>query len=271
MNFQNIFEKTFRHLHAEFKDQVVIDLPAGEGLTSKWLYEAGAKVYPFDLFPQFFKFNQLQCQACDLSEKIPLQDSFADVIISQEGIEHIPNQLNAFAEFSRVLKMNGRLILTSPNGSSLTSKISRLLNESEKYGRILPANLVDSIWFNSEQSDKMYFGHLFIPTVTELRVFARIMGLDLQKIYFSELKISNLFWFILLYPFILIFQLKNYLRNSRKNPGAAAEYKKVFLLSIHPAALLDGSLVLEFQKIQEPRQAQEKLRHTWSEIQKNRP
>lgn len=271
MDFQQIFEATLQPLAREMKGKVVVDLPAGQGRTTKWLQELGAQVLPFDLFPDFFKASGAVCRYCNLNEKIPLEADSADFIISQEGIEHVPNQVNAFQEFSRVLKSGGRLILTSPNGSNLTAKMSNLLNESEKYGRIMPANLVDSLWCNSAEQNKIYFGHLFIPNVTTLRVLAEVAGLELEKVHFSELKISNLFWFPFLYPLIFLSQLKNYFRNSRKKPGAKAEYKKAFWLSVNPKVLVDGSLVLQFTKVRTTQQAQVRLYEQWNHMQKNVP
>ncbi|MBL7672262.1 MAG: class I SAM-dependent methyltransferase [Bdellovibrionaceae bacterium] len=267
MNFQDIFEHTFRHLQTELKDKVVIDLPAGEGKTSAWLQGLGAKVIPLDLFPEFFKTQGLICLPCDLNENIPLDNDVADYVISQEGLEHVSDQSMALKEFSRILKLQGRLLLTCPNGSSLNAKISNLLAESERYARLMPPNMADSIWFNSQNAgSKLYYGHLFIPTASKIRVLAQIAGLELTKIHFSELKVSNFFWFILLYPLILLTQTANLLRNSAKKPAASAEYKKAFLLSINPKILLDGSLVLEFQKVSSSAASEKALHDQWQSL-----
>jgi SAM-dependent methyltransferase len=267
LNFQDIFEHTFRHLQTKLNGQVVIDIPAGEGKTSAWLHRHGAKVTPLDLFPEFFKVEGMTCQACDLNKSIPLADDLADYVISQEGIEHVSDQSMAFKEFSRILKPQGRLLLTCPNGSALTSKMSNLLGESERYARLMPPNLVDSIWFNSQTAgSKLYYGHLFIPTASKIRVLAQIAGLELAKIHFSELKVSNLIWFIFLYPFILLTQSANYLRNRIKKPAAAQEYKKALLLSINPKILLDGSLVLEFIKVRSSAASEKALHDQWQSL-----
>ncbi len=271
MSFQDIFERTFHAFEGKFKGATVVDVPAGEGNTTLWLQKCGANVIALDLFPEFFKAKGLQCQFCDLSDKIPLSDETADYLISQEGLEHIPNQVNAFKEFSRVLKLNGSLLLTCPNGSNLTSKVSHLIGETEKYGRTMSPNTVDSIWFNSAMQSQIYFGHLFIPTATRARVLGQVAGLDLVQVHFSEFKISCFLWFLLLYPFIFLLQLKSFIRNSRSNPDAKSEYKKAFLLSINPKVLIDGSMVLEFKKTRTIEEAHDLLRENWGRIQKNRP
>ena len=271
LSFQDIFERTFRSYEARFCGATVVDVPAGSGNTARWLSRCGATVIALDLFPDFFKAEGLQCNYCDLADRIPLPDETADFLVSQEGLEHIPNQINAFKEFSRVLKINGRLLLTCPNGSNLTAKVSHLLGESERYGRIMPPNSVDGIWCNSATEEKLYYGHLFIPTATKTRLFGQLAGLELVQVHFSEFKLSCFLWFLFLYPFILLSQLKNYLRNSRRNPAARTEYQKAFMLSINPKILLDGSMVLEFEKIMSSEHAQEVLRTNWGAIQKNKP
>ncbi|MAV90253.1 MAG: hypothetical protein CL676_02455 [Bdellovibrionaceae bacterium] len=270
-SFQDIFWKTLRPLSEDFKNKKVADVPAGKGQSSLKLKSLGAEVYPLDLVPDFFEAEGLECQFCDLNQQLPLDSNSMDVILSQEGIEHISDQNLAFKEFSRVLKKGGTLILSSPNGSSLKSRFSFLMGECEKSGKILPPNLFDSIWFNPGESSQVYFGHLFVPTVTKLRVLAEVNGLELKKVHFSHLKFSNLVLFVFLYPWMFLSQSLNYFKNVRKRPFLKSEYQKTFWLSVSPKVLLDGALVLEFQKVQEPEEAIRELNKRWSRWQKNQP
>lgn len=271
MTFQEIFIRTIRPLENDLKGKTVLDLPAGRGMTSMHLKNLGCEVFPMDLVPEFFEVRDLKCEPCDLNDKIPKPDSFADYVITQEGIEHISDQVHAFKEFSRVLKKDGRLLLTCPNGSSLKSRFSHFIGECEKSSKIMPPNLFDSIWFNSGDSKKIYFGHLFVPTISKLRVLAEVNGFELEKVFFSHLKFSNLVLFVLFYPFIFFSQWLNYLKNSKKRPLVKEEYKKAFYLSIHPKILLDGSLVVLFRKIKEPDQSVRDLNERWSKWQRNIP
>ena len=110
--------KKFLLAHAnEIKGKTVVDIPAGNGITSAIVKDLGANVLPFDLFTEYFKINELQCRRADIMQGIPLDDNIADWLICQEGIEHLPNQNKAFNEFNRVLKVGGKLIITTPNHS----------------------------------------------------------------------------------------------------------------------------------------------------------
>ena len=73
------------------------------------------EILTVSLVPDFFEAEGLECQFCDLNQQLPLDSNSMDVILSQEGIEHISDQNLAFKEFSRVLKKGGTLILSSPN------------------------------------------------------------------------------------------------------------------------------------------------------------
>jgi SAM-dependent methyltransferase len=261
MSFKKIFFNVLEQAVKAFPagKRVVIDLPAGNGETSRFLQAKGFEVHPFDLFPEFFTGDDLKSKFCDIVQGIPFADAGADLIVCQEGIEHFSDQMVAFREFSRVLKKNGKLILTTPNYSSLKSKVSYLLNESEKHSRIMPVNEFDSIWFNRNDNENQYYGHVFLIGITKLRLFGKLAGFKISKIHFSELKPSNLILFLIFYPFIVVTNLANYFRNVRKKPHAKATYIEMLKLNLNPKILLDGSLVVEFEKELELSEAKKAL------------
>lgn len=261
MTFKKIFSKTLNHiLHAQTEGKkIVVDLPAGSGETSAYLQEKGFQVLAFDLFPEFFKAPGVQCQFCDITQGIPVGDEAADLIVCQEGIEHFSDQVAAIKEFSRILKTGGTLVVTTPNYSSLKSKLSYLLNESEKYNRMMSLNEYDSIWYNRDNNENQYFGHMFLIGATKLRLLGKIAGFDIQKIHFSEFKISNLFLFVIFYPFILLSCLLSYFKNVRKKPHAKQAYLEILKLNLDPKILLDGSLIIEFKKSSSVREAKKAL------------
>ncbi len=137
------------NLRSELKNKVVLDIPAGNGATSEILLNMGAKVEPFDLFPEYFMLKTVECKRADISDKIPSDDHHADMIICQEGIEHFSDQLKAFKEFNRVLKDKGKLLITTPSYSSLSAKLSYLLFESETIKK-MPPNEIDDIWMSDK-------------------------------------------------------------------------------------------------------------------------
>lgn len=147
-------------LKTELKNKVIIDIPAGSGTTSKILFDMGAKVESFDLFPEYFIPENIKCKRADILEKIPLNDNYADMLICQEGIEHFSDQLKVFKECNRVLRNNGKLLITTPSYSNLSAKFNYLLFESEN-NKLMPPNEIDDIWMSDKAITMKFIMDIF--------------------------------------------------------------------------------------------------------------
>jgi len=234
--------------------KIVVDCPAGSGYSSKLLKESLANVEAYDLFPEFFKVEGVECKAADLESKLPINSSHADVVLFQEGIEHLSDQLHALQEMNRILKKGGSLLLTTPNYSNLRAKLSYFLNESEQY-KLMPPNQIESIWFSNNESgdNRFYFGHMFLIGIQRLRLLGLLSGLKIRKIHHTRINITSLVLLVLLYPLILLSTFRAYRRAIRKNKNVSRELRKKilkesFVLQINPKILIDGHLFVEFEK-----------------------
>jgi len=236
-----------------FAGKTFLDIPAGKGFTSGLLASIGAKVLPYDLFPEKFQAANIKCKHADLTQPLPLKDNSVDFVICQEGIEHLSDQLKVFNEFNRVLKTGGSLFLTTPNYSNLRSKMSYFLTESERFRTMMPPNEIDSVWGVSPDKDRVYLGHIFLMGIQKIRILGRLSGMNIQKIIPNRSKKTSLFLFLFTYPFILLVNFKIYLENiSKKSQYPKSELKKIyheiFSLNISPAILLHGHLFVELKK-----------------------
>jgi SAM-dependent methyltransferase len=238
----------------KFKNRVVIDFPAGNGVTSKIIGDIGGIALPFDLFPQYFKCDNMNCGYANINESIPVADKHADAVICQEGLEHFSDQLKALKEFNRVLKPGGTLIVTTPNYSDLESKLSYFLAENEKFNSGMPPNEIDSVWINPMKNDgEMYYGHIFLTGIQKLRILAKLSGFKIKKVHFTRVKYFALLLLIIFYPIILLTNAIMLFRNLRKKKEIDYEVKKkiymeVFRLSVNPKILIDFNLFVEFEK-----------------------
>lgn len=236
-----------------------LDFPCGNGETLSLLKDLGAKTYGADLFPELCRVDDVEVKNADLGKKFPFDDGSFDLAICQEGIEHIGNQNSVFDEFSRILKTDGKLILSTPNYSKIKSRLSYLLTESESYNRIMPPNEIESIWLNSKGDNRVYFGHVFLTGILRLRLFAKLSGFDLVKIHDTKVNHTSLLYFPLLYPFIFLSSLRTYLRFVRKK-GDKALGKEIFKYMISPKVLLENHLLLEFKKVESSDQAIQRIK-----------
>lgn len=246
-------KRFFWSIKSEMRDKIVIDIPAGNGVTTEILLELDAKVEPFDLFPEYFMLKNIECKRADIIEKIPVADNYADWVVCQEGIEHFSDQLKAFKEFNRILKMEGKLLITTPSYSNLSAKLSYLLFESETFKQ-MPPNEIDDIWMSDKAiTTELYHGHLFLIGVQKLRIFAKLAGFKIKEIRYIRLSKSSLLLFPFFYPFIFVSSYLRYFKNLRKHKEISLQAKKdIYLeqlkINVDPRTLLNHHTFIVFEK-----------------------
>jgi SAM-dependent methyltransferase len=244
------------YLHSikdELRGKIVLDMPAGNGVTSEVLMELGSKVEAFDLFPEYFLVRGIECKKADINQGLPLPDNYADYVICQEGIEHFNDQLKAFTEYGRVLKMGGKLIVTTPSYSNIAARISYVLFETEYFHKLMPPNEIDSVWFGDKTNKKIYYGHIFFLGMQKMRVLARVSGFKISKVIFMRINKTALFLFPFYYPFIFLSSYYTYFKAMRKNKSIDYEakkkvYKEQLQMNISPKILLDRHSFVVFEK-----------------------
>ena len=240
-------------IRAELKGKKILDIPAGNGVTTELLMEAGADVEAFDLFPEYFLLKGIECRRADITDRIPVPDGYADMVTCQEGIEHFPDQLKTFKELNRVLKMKGRLLLTTPSYSSLSAKLSYLLFESETH-KTMPPNEIDDIWMADKSvSSELYHGHIFMIGLQKLRILAKLSGFRIAEVRYMRLSKGSLVLFPFFYPLIWLSSWHRYFRNLKKHPGIPMQSKRdVYLeqlrINISPKNLLNKHTFVIFEK-----------------------
>ena len=237
-----------------FKNKIIVDLPAGNGITSRLIREIGAIPKPFDLFPEYFNVEELECKRAEIANGIPLDNSMADFIICQEGIEHFADQVRALKEFNRILKPNGTLLITTPNYSNLRAKVSYLLTESERFHSIMPPNEIDSIWMNNQElSREIYYGHIFLTGIQKLRVLAKISGFRIKQIYKTKTKTTSFFLYLQMFPLLYFSNLITYYKNIKKNAPIERKikkqiYREILNINLNFKVLTGSHLMIEFEK-----------------------
>ena len=247
-----------------WKGKKVLDCPAGDGRTSYILKKLGADVVSGDLFPAYFKLNDHKCIEINLNKPLPFEENHFDFIVSEEGIEHLQDQLSVLQEFSRVLKPGGQVLITTPSVSHLRAKLSHLLNESDYYKRSAPSE-IDGVWFSGNRTDEFYFGHVFLINLQKLRTLALFSGLEIKTLFSSQWGSTSILLFPLFYPFILLANLIPFLSYSKKLKNISPEAKKrtmwqQFKMNCSPKVLLSKHTMVLFQKVRNKEQTLTYLR-----------
>jgi SAM-dependent methyltransferase len=225
--------------------KIVCDLSAGRGYIANLFEQAGADVKAFDLFPDQNRFVKSIVQRIDLQQRFPIEDASIDVAICCETIEHLPNQYFLFQEVARILKPGGIFILTTPNSSSLRSRFSQFMMESEHYGAPAPNEL--NAFTTWEGSKDGYFSKLFISGVLRLRTLAAINQLTLKKVHptiRSSTSVFLLFW----YPVLYYVNWKAMKKQIKQDAAHAHTYRSIFKLNTSMDVPLGKHLIMEFEK-----------------------
>jgi SAM-dependent methyltransferase len=106
--------------------QRALNSGAGRGGMSLLLQQRGIDVTSVDLHPEHFAAPGLTCQRQDLLRPLDFADESFDLVLAIEVLEHLENPWLFFRESIRVLRPGGSFIFTSPNVTSLPSRVAFL-------------------------------------------------------------------------------------------------------------------------------------------------
>jgi len=106
-------------LFHDIKDKKILDVGCGTGRLSVRLDKMGAQITALDISPKILnilkiKNPKIKTVIAD-AEKLPFADNSFDIVVSAFLIVHLQNPKIFFAEAYRVLKPEGKFILTNIN------------------------------------------------------------------------------------------------------------------------------------------------------------
>ncbi|MDD5401288.1 MAG: class I SAM-dependent methyltransferase [Sulfurimonas sp.] len=232
--------------------KIVLDIPCGDGRASYEFKKKGAEVKAFDLFPDFMKLTDIESKYADLSEELPIESESVDYIICQEGIEHIPNQLKVLQEFNRVLKKDAILLITTPNDSQIKVRMSNFLLETDLWKRMPPTE-VDSIWFAENDTNKLYYGHLFLLGAQHFQTLLTLSGFKTKKRIKTDFSTSSLILGVVFYPVLAVMTFLAYFLYKDENKHVEEKARKRILfdraiLNLLPTTLFNKHIFWEIKK-----------------------
>ncbi len=125
-NLRNQEDHVARYTFAQryIQGKVVLDIACGTGYGSDMMARGGAqRVVGIDIDAEAVQYAQDHYHAenstylCGSAEKIEFPDSYFDVIVSFETIEHLEETVRKkyLQEMRRVLKVDGLIVLSTPN------------------------------------------------------------------------------------------------------------------------------------------------------------
>jgi 2-polyprenyl-6-hydroxyphenyl methylase/3-demethylubiquinone-9 3-methyltransferase len=151
------------------RDMKVLDVGCAQGNFSLTLAEQGFRVFAVDLQLSFLRYVRLKYDSGDLYrinatlEALPFRGTF-DMILLADVIEHVAYPDILLQSMSRLLAPSGCLILTTPNGERLLTRMPTLFQVKDR----------SSLVANQFKPDAD--GHLYLLTRHELATEAQKAG-----------------------------------------------------------------------------------------------
>lgn len=142
----------------------VLDIPCGQGAFARQMAGEGAICIAADR--RAAPGNRPMVVA-DMNAGLPFRDGVFDVVTCLEGIEHTQNPAQLVREFSRILRPEGRLALSTPNIHNLRSRIKFLLRGT-------------LFWFDSRETTGI--GHVNVIPYFILKYLLAVSGFEVTSV-----------------------------------------------------------------------------------------
>lgn len=171
----------------------ILDIGCGTGETLTFLknYLDSPKLYGIDSSPTAIKFAQSRGH-CNISKvdakKLNFKDSTFDYILLLDVIEHIKDDISVLIEANRVLKNNGKIIITAPALKFIWSKHDTSQGHYRRYVRRRIRKI--SLKANLKIKRISYFNFFLSPTVIVVRLLSKIKIFKKLGNYNSDLNFN---------------------------------------------------------------------------------
>lgn len=214
----------------------LLDAPAGGGQIVQAAKSIGFTAIGADINRQDPDFVY-----SDFNRPLPFPNGEFDVVTSLEGVEHVFYQRALLAEFARVTKLGGHLILTTPNTANYYSRLKFLFTGT--FGQFWPHEM------RQRTAEKVDFGHISPISPLELIYTMHLLGADFVSIHSNRRKRLIYFpLYLLCLPFMAcaVYRLVSY---QRKASNAFQPGVSLWRLLLGVEGMWSRSLIVVFKKV----------------------
>jgi 2-polyprenyl-3-methyl-5-hydroxy-6-metoxy-1,4-benzoquinol methylase len=217
------------------ENAAILDAPCGRtAALTLVLRERGFNVVAADLNHDAAQLLS-EFSEVDLNTSLPWPEASFDAVISTEGIEHLENHFVFLREVNRILKPGGLLILTTPNITSLRSRVRFFF--SGFFGR-------DGRPLNESAHHPLH--HIGLATFPELRYEFHVSGLQIIKVTHTHIKPISYFY-ALQAPWTWLYTKIAF--RKEKDPAQRTRNKEILAILTSPSLLFGECLMLIAKKL----------------------
>ena len=213
----------------------IIDVPSGYGAFILRLKDNGYKNITAIDIENILKIKHDDFSTGDMTKNLPMEDNSVDTFVCIDGIEHIDEQFRFIKESARVLKVDGELIISTPNISSLRSRWRWLMTGHH--------NKCKSPLDENKPTPLHHIGMISFP---EIRYLLHTNNLIIKHISTNRIKPINWLYSIIL-PLSFLYTSLSYKKSGRKeNTEAINQEVKISMFSL--SVLLGETLIIRAVK-----------------------
>lgn len=210
--YKGISINTTKHTHEKIftllsvkKSASIADIPSGHGAFVLRLKDNGYEnVWALDI-QNLLSFPHDKFAVADMTQKLNLPDQSLDALISIDGLEHIYEQNKLMQEAARVLKKGGEFIVSTPNTTSIRSRLKWFLTgHHHKCDAPLDENSPNPLH------------HVAMLSYPELRYLLHTNGFRIETVTSNQIKLAA--WFLIeLWPLVALFSYFSYRKAGKRD------------------------------------------------------
>lgn len=189
-------ENTSRNTHHKVAELVledretmkILDIPCGAGAFSFRLLKHGKEVISADI-ENLLRFDHDKFFIADMDKPLPFSNKEFDAVVCIDGIEHLENPFSFIRECNRILKKDGKLIISTPNITAMRSRWRWFLTGHHNKCKT-PLN----------ESKPSPLHHIHMMAFPKIRYLLHTSGFKLNRIETNRVKAASWIYGIF-YPF----------------------------------------------------------------------
>ena len=232
---KNTHERVFELIGLD-TNLTLADIPSGRGAFVQRLKDAGfKKVIAIDI-ENILEIEHDDFIEGDMTLTLPLSDKSCDVVVCIDGIEHISKQFDFISEVKRVLTDKGKIVISTPNISSLRSRWKWLMTgHHHKCNSPL------------DENNPTPLHHINMISFPEVRYLLHTNGFEINEVTTNRIKpISLIYSFFI--PFVYISTCWVYARTGRKQ-GTSEINRSIFRSMFSRDVLFGETLIVQAVKL----------------------
>ena len=175
-NFTGYMGIAARYLAGADDIRRVLDLPAGNGLLTDALRQAGKEVVSGDINRERPDYRYV-----NMDEPLPFGEGEFDGLVCLEGVEHLADPVTYIAEMTRVVRPGGMIVISTPNVMNVYSRLQFLFTGTQY--QFNPASVPPVK--PGEVADR---GHVFPLSYFQLRYLFGQHGADVEAVLGDKYK-----------------------------------------------------------------------------------